>query len=148
MIREANKFDLDGCVEMMRRYASESPIKKLQDSQYHNEKHIRSLLLSIIIGRGFIFVDDDYRGMIVGIVVPNVWCPEINEIRELAWWVAPEHRNGTIGGKLFIAYEKRAQQLIEQGRAETVLISLMPQSPNIDLERRGFQKIDSTYCKE
>jgi N-acetylglutamate synthase-like GNAT family acetyltransferase len=148
MIREANKFDIDACVEMMRQYAAESPIIKLRDKKLHDEQHIRGLLSSLIIGRGFVLVDNEYRGMAAGIVVPNVWCPEVNEVRELAWWVAPEHRNTTIGGKLFLAYNKKAQELIDQERAEVVIISLMPQSPKIDLESRGFKKIDSTYCKE
>lgn len=148
MIREASKFDLDQCVEMMRCYAAEAPILKLRNKKYHNEDHIRQLLLSLMIGRGFVLIDDQYRGMIAGIVVPNVWCPDVSEVRELAWWVHPNHRNGTIGGKLFLAYNKKAQELVDQERAETILISLMPQSPNIDLEGRGFKKIDSTYCKE
>lgn len=148
MIREANKFDLDACVEMMRQYASESPIIKLQDKKYHDEAHIRKLLLSLMIGRGFVLIDNEYRGMAAAIVVPNIWCPSINEIHELAWWVQPEHRNSTIGGKLFLAYNKKAQELIDQERAEVVLISLMPQSPKIDLGSRGFKQIDSTYCKE
>lgn len=148
MIREANKFDIEACVEMMRRYAEESPIVRLRNKEYHDEQHIRSLISSLIIGRGFVLVDNEYRGMAAGIVVPNVWCPAINEVRELAWWVAPEHRDTTIGGKLFLAYNKRAQELIDQERAEVVIISLMPQSPKIDLESRGFKKIDSTYCKE
>lgn len=148
MIREANKFDIDACVEMMRRYAEESPILKLRNKEIHDEQHIRQLISALIIGRGFVLIDNEHRGMVAGIVTPNVWCPEINEVRELAWWVAPEHRNGTIGGKLFLAYNKKAQELVDQERAETIIISLMPQSPNIDLESRGFKKIDSTYCKE
>ena len=148
MIREASKFDLDACVQMMRQYASEAPILKLRDTQYHDEKHIRELLMALIIGRGFVLVDSEYRGMAAAIVVPNVWCPEINKVRELAWWVDPAHRNGTIGGKLFLAFNKKAQELVDQGRAEMTIISLMPQSPKIDLESRGFKKIDSTYCKE
>lgn len=133
---------------MMRRYAAESPIQKLKDKKYHNEEHIRSLLFSLMVGRGFVLVDNDYRGMVAAIVTPNIWCPEVSEVRELAWWVDPEHRNGTIGGKLFLAYGKKAQELVDQERAEVVLISLMPQSPQIKLEDRGFKKIDSTYCKE
>lgn len=148
MIREAYKYDLDACVEMMRQYAAESPIEKLKDKKYHNEDHIRSLLFSLMVGRGFVLVDNDYRGMVAAIVTPNIWCPEVSEVRELAWWVDPEHRNGTIGGKLFLAYGKKAQELVDQERAEVVMISLMPQSPQINLEGRGFKKIDSTYCKE
>ena len=133
---------------MMRKYAEESPILKLKEKQYHNEEHIRNLLFALMVGRGFVLVDNNYRGMAAAIVTPNIWCPDVNEVRELAWWVDPAHRNGTIGGKLFLAYQKKAQELVDQERAEIVLFSMMPQSPPIDLTSRGFKQIDSTYCKE
>ena len=148
MIREASKFDLDECVEMMRKYASESPIFKLRESAFHDSHYVRHFLFSLISGRCFIFVESHYRGMLAAIVTPNIWCPGVNEVKELAWWVHPEYRNGTIGGKLFLAYKRKAEGLIKQGRAQVMTVSLMSSSPSIDLEGRGFKRIEATYCKE
>jgi hypothetical protein len=148
LIREASKFDLDACVEMMRKYASESPIFKLRQAAFHDNYYVRHFLFSLICGRGFIFVDSQYRGMIAAIVTPNIWCPGVHEVKELAWWVDPEHRSGTIGGKLFVAYKVKAEKLIKEGRAQVMSVSLMANSPSIDLEGRGFKRIESTFCKE
>lgn len=148
MIRQASKFDLDACVEMMRRYASESPIGKLKEAAFHDGDYVRRFLFSLIAGRGFIFIESNYRGMIAAIVTPNIWCPGVNEVKELAWWVAPEHRNSTIGGKLFLAYRREAEQLIKDGRASIMTLSLMNNSPDIELEKRGFKMIEATYAKE
>lgn len=146
MIRLANKFDLDACVEMMRKYAQESPIAKLSQNSNHDSSYVKEFLFSLIAGRGFIYVDDDYKGMIAAIVTPNLWCPGVNEVKELAWWVKPEHRNAMIGGRLFVAFKRHSEKLIEEGRAHIITCSLMDNSPNIDLH--GFKKIETTYCKE
>lgn len=146
MIRLANKFDLDACVEMMRRYAQESPIEKLSQDHHHDSCYVRHFLFSLIAGRGFIYVDDDYKGMIAAIVTPNLWCPGIREVKELAWWVKPECRNGMIGGRLFVAFKRHADKMINEGQAQIVTCSLMNNSPNIDLQ--GFKKVETTYCKE
>lgn len=148
MIRKANKFDMDECVEMMRHYAAESPVRVLADPDNHDESHIRSIFTMLMAGRGFILIDDDYRGMLVAAIVQNLWCPKIKEVKELAWWVHPEHRDGMVGGKLLIAFEESAQELIADGRADSVAISLMETSPQIHLERRGFKKIEHTFVKE
>ena len=123
MIRLANKYDLDVCVEMMRQYAFESDIDVLSDTTSHNPEYVANLLLSLICGRGFIFIDDQHRGMIAGIITPNVWCNTVYELRELAWWVNKDHRDKTIGGKLFVAFNKKADELIRVGRkhAETMI---------------------------
>jgi N-acetylglutamate synthase-like GNAT family acetyltransferase len=145
MIRKANKFDLLECVEMMRRFAAESPVQALRDPLVHDEKHIQQIFITLIMGRGVVLVDDDMRGMIVGAITPNFWCPKIREIKELAWYVYPEHRNKMIGGRLLMAFEKEAQDLIDQGRANFMAMSLM--SADINLTRRGFQQLEKTYVK-
>ncbi len=148
MIRLANKFDLDDCVEMMRHYAAESSIHKLRQAANHDSQYVKQFLFSLIAGRGFICIDSQKRGMLVAIVTPNIWCPGVNEVKELAWWVHPDHRDGTVGGKLFVFFRKHAEELIEDGRAEIITASLMANSPAIDLEARGFRRIESTFCKE
>lgn len=148
MIRLANKFDIKACTEMLRMYSAESSIAKLKNAKHHDDKYVEQLLLSLIVGRGFIYLDDEYKGLIVAIITPNFWCPGVYEVRELAWWVHPNHRNGTLGGRLFLAFNKHADRLIEEGRAHIVTASLMASSPKIDLQARGFVNIESTFCKE
>lgn len=148
MIREASKFDLDACVEMMRQYAQESTIKMLANPDNHIDVHVRNVFTSLIYGRGFVLIDEQARGFLAAIVTPNFWCPVVKEVKELAWWVHPDHRNGTIGGRLFVAYNKKAQELIDQGRADLMTVSLMSNSPAIDLEARGFSRIEASFCKE
>lgn len=145
MIRLANKFDLEACWEMMCQYASEAGIPALADKNAHNQQHIYDLLGSIIAGRGFVLIDDKQRGMIAAIIQRNFWCPSVIELREVAWWVHPDHRHRSIGGRLFRSFNAQAQILRDNGRVNVVFLSLLEQSPVKALP--GYRRMDSTFVK-
>lgn len=145
MIRFASKFDVPVLVEMMRKYADESPIEVLRKKEHHNRDYTKSVLEQLIIGRGFVLIDDKMRGMLAAMVAPNFWCPSVSEVKEIAWWVHPEYRNGTIGGRLYHAFMKKAQELVDQKIADVICISLMHTSSVHDLP---LKKIETTYVKE
>ena len=144
MIRKATRFDLPECVEIMRQYAAESPMLALANSAAHNDDHVESLLMSLIAGRGFVLIDDQYRGMLAAIVIQNIWCPSVVQVNEMAWWVNPAHRNGSVGGKLFVAFKREAEALVKAGRAHVICASLIHDG----LTLKGFHKLETTYCKE
>lgn len=145
MIRLANKIDLPVLVEMMRGYASESPMPLLADPANHDEQHIRDLLISLIAGRGFVLLDDKNRGMLAAIVVQNVWCPAVLELKELAWWVEPEHRDGSVGGRLFIKFNEIADAYLQSNRVQSVAMSLLESSKVKNLP--GYKKIEATFLR-
>lgn len=144
MIRKATRFDLPECVEIMRQYAAESPMLALSNPAAHDAAHVESLLMAMIAGRGFVLLDDQHRGMLAAIIIKNVWCPSVVVVQELAWWVAPEHRGGTVGGKLFAAFKREADSLVKAGRAQVICASLIHDG----LTLKGFHKLETTYCKE
>lgn len=148
MIRAATPFDMPALVSMMRGYAKEIPPKILKDPSLHNQAHIESLLASLMAGRGFILIDDDGRGFIAAIFNQNLWCPSIYELNELAWWVKPEHRGGTVGGRLWKAFDVKAQDLLDNGRVQIICSSVLADSPKINYEKRGYRLMQKTYFKE
>lgn len=145
MIRLANKFDLDACVEMMRQYAAESGIPALMAAENHDEQHIRDLLISLMAGRGFILIDSEHRGMLAAMVCRNFWCPKVLELREAAWWVHPDHRNKTLGGRLFAVFNAQAKRMLDDGHVQVAFLSLLESSSVKSLP--DFVKVDSTYMK-
>lgn len=148
MIRKATPFDMPALVSMMRGYAKEIPMETLKDSSLHDQAHIESLMASLMAGRGFILIDDLSRGFIAAIVNQNVWCPSIYELNELAWWVTPEHRGGTVGGRLWKKFDILAQDLLDKGRIQIICSSLNVNSPGINYEKRGYKLMQKTYFKE
>lgn len=148
MIRKANKLDIPILLDFMREYAKESPIKILNDLDKHDADYATNLFFSIMAGRGFILVDDELNGMIVAIKTPNLWCPKVLELHELAWWVKPEKRNSTLGGKLWCAFKNEANKMLEENKVQLVTVTKMSTSPVLDYEKRGFALLDTRYFKE
>ena len=148
MIRLANKFDIPILIAMIQEFSKETLIQKYKDQALWDKKYVGNLLYSLIVGRGFIVIDEDLKGMIIAMITPNVWCPKSNQLNELAWWVAPEARNGLLGGKLWIEFNKQAQKLLDEKRIDVVMTSLMANSPKIDYSKRGFKQLHTTFFRE
>ena len=148
MIRSAYRHEIPILVEMMRDYASQAPVPVLRSAKAHDADHVANLLFSIIEGRGFVLIDEHHRGFIAAIITPNVWCPAVKELHELAWWVVPEHRESTIGGRLWSEFNKYADILMKEGRVDFVCSSLLANSPSIDYTKRGYQLMEATYFRD
>ena len=148
MIREATKYDIPILIEMMQEYSAQSPIAILQDKTAHDPAHVTKLMEIMVAGRGFVLIDDRNRGFLAAIVLSNVWCPEVYELRELAWWVKPEHRNGTVGGRLWLEFDLRAKQMMDACRVDYVCTSVLSNSPFIDFTKRGYKPLEATFFKE
>lgn len=144
MIREATKYDTTQILEMLREFRKESAIPQFQTLE--NETTVQNLVLSIIVGRGQIFLDDD-KGLIIGLITPSVWCNRTYILHELAWYVRPKYRHTKLGYRLLKAYLDYGRRLKDEGRISYFTISKMDTSPNIDYGRFGFNKIEENWIQ-
>lgn len=145
-MRYATKYDMPHLVDMMKSYAKESGIETLQKKQ--NEGHVKTLFYEMLKGRGFILVDDQLRGFLAAYITSNFWNSNVRELHEVAWWVMPEYRDTSIGGRLWLRFNKLAQDLLDQKRVQIVCTSLMPSSPDIDYTRYKFKPLQATFYRE
>lgn len=148
MIRHATKYDIPILVDMVQQYAKEFPSELARQEKWFNKKYIQQLLMTLIAGRGFVLIDDDERGFLAALILQNLWYPELQELSEIAWWVKPEHRNGSVGGKLWVMYDKEANKLKAEGRIHYSKTTITVSSPDINYEKRGYKKLETTYLKE
>lgn len=132
----------------MREYANEAPIEQFKDSLNQNPEYFAQLIYEIINGKGFVLVDNEVNGMLIAVITPNIWCPKVIELKELAWWVKPTHRQGTLGGKLWLEFDKKSKELLNNSRIDIVYSTIMVSSPDINYEKRGYKKLETTYFKE
>jgi hypothetical protein len=133
---------------MMREYALEAPVETFKDPINQNPEYFQQLVYEIIAGKGFVLVDNELNGMLIAIITQNIWCPKVYELKELAWWVKPEHRSGLLGGKLWLEFNRKSKELLDNGRINIVYSTVMVSSPTIDYEKRGFKKLETTYFRE
>ena len=148
MIRLATRYDIPRLLEIVEAYAYENPIKKLGEPNNHIPCYVEELLFGIIQGRGFIYIDKYLRGAIIAYKTSNIWSPKVNELNELLWWVEPEYRNGTVGGRLWKAFDKRANEMLEAGQVDFVCTSISANGPLIDYTRRGYKPLGATFVRE
>ena len=148
MIRLATRYDIPILINLIEQYCYEAPIDFVKDKKYHNKEYVEKLLFEIIAGRGFIFVDDEFKGMIGGIIISNIWFPDVMELHELFWWVKPEFRDEMLGGRLWIKFDDMAQKLLNSERIKLVHATKMPSSPNLKYEKFGYKPLNITFYRE
>lgn len=148
MIRLAKKYDIPRLLEIVEAYSYENPIKILGRQENHFPKHVADLLFSIIAGRGFILIDKHMRGALIAVKQNNIWSPNVKELHELLWWVEPEHRNGMVGGKLWLHFDKIATEMMKTGDVNFVVTSTSAHGPLIDYTKRGYLPFSANFVKE
>lgn len=148
MIRLASRYDIPRLLEIVEAYSFENPIDALGKTNNHFPKHVEQLLFSIIQGRGFIYIDNAMTGALIAIRQSNIWSPSVIELHELLWWVEPEHRNGTVGGRLWKAFDKTAKEMLKVGTVNVVYTSVSAKGPLIDYTTRGYKPVGASFAKE
>ena len=148
MIRQATKYDMPVLIEMMRDYSAQAPIKAIQKNEAHNESHVAQLMTIMMAGKGFVLIDNENRGFLAAMVINNFWCPNVIELHEIAWWVKPEYRKTTVGGRLWKEFDRMAQKMINDGRVTFACTSVLANSPLIDYTKRGYKLMEATFFRE
>ena len=149
MVRHATLQDFDKIMEMMIDFANSSPYEAQHMPQY-NDEYVRRLLCNFI-SQGVILLGEvkgEVVGMLIAGISPDVWLPHVKTMKEVAWWVEPEHRFSTIGFRLLKEYIKCGEIMVEKGIIDGFTLTNMEISPDFDLEKRGWKKIESNYLFE
>lgn len=142
MITQATRHDLEQVKTLLRAYAQEQRLPYLQDTE--DVAHVEGILLSIFAGRGFVLLDDQGRGMLIAIVSPSFWLPSVRELHELAFFVLPQHRNGTVGGRLWLRFNALASAMLAEKRVSAVVTSRVR---GLDIERYGYERVHETLVR-
>jgi len=148
-IRKATIQDFDRIMEMMIDFANSSPYEAHHNPQY-NDTWVRRLLCKFMAGGCILLAEHEEKtiGMLIGDISPDPWLPEIKTLREVAWWVDKEHRMTSAGYKLLLRYIKFGKALQEAGEIQGFTLTNMEQSPDFDLEKRGWRSIEKNYIYE
>ena len=145
-IRRATIQDFDRIMEMMIDFANSSPYAPQRDPEY-NDTWVRRLLCSFMHEGCILLAEHEEQviGMLIAQIQPDPWLPEIKTLKEVAWWVDPEHRMGSAGYKLLLKYVKYGKALVEASEIVGFTLTNMEQSPDFNLEKRGWQPIEKNY---
>lgn len=112
----------------------------------YNQPYFETLLDNIFAGQGAIFIEDN-KGLLLAYIAPTIWNDKVFAMHELAWYVKPEHRNTTIGYRLFVSYINYGKVLKEQGRISYFTMTKLDNSPDLKYEKYGFRKKDENWIQ-
>ena len=149
MIRLADHKDTLIVVDLLRRFLTETSYSQAQQAVRDTE-HLCKITW-LVQQHGYIwlaFKDEEPVGLLMAVCEPNMWLPSAKELRELVWYVVPEHRQSTVGGKLFLQYCRKGDELLSKGDIQGYFTTQMTTTKSIDLERRGFKQTETTFLKE
>ena len=89
--------------------------------------------------------EDDLAGVFMSIESPDIWIPKMVIMNELVWWVSPNYRDTSVGYRLLKEYTDACKILVDKGSIANFTMTLLENSPEIDLEKRGWDKIETNY---
>lgn len=147
-IRKMNRSDFDQVIDLLNEFSLESGLDLgLIEDDYKD--YARKILLHCnLSGVNYLAQDGNKLvGMILSLKDHDIWLPKIIRLREVAWYVKPEYRSGSCGGKLFLEYCREAEKLQNQGQISSYAITKLHNSPDFDYARRGFKLVETTYMK-
>jgi len=155
MIRRATIQDYDDIMAMMINFANSSPYSALHNPKY-NDAYIRRLLDSfgkegvILLGiqTHQTHQTDQTVGMLIAQIQTDAWLPHVKTMKEVAWWVEPEHRMSTLGYRLLKEYVNIGKTLVDKEVISGFTLTNMEISPDFDLEKRGWRPIETNYIYE
>lgn len=147
--RLANKFDLPQVIRLLKQFQKETPIDAM--SAIYDEQHINKCFQHILMGAGVAIVADapngDTVGIIIGVVAPNLWDPQLLWLKELAFFVDHEYRNTSAAYRLITHYNQIAEEMTNDGRIFCYTLTKMVNSPDLKFDRFGYRKIEETWVK-
>lgn len=143
MIREATEQDLEAIMEMAEKFYAATEYSEVIP---FDRESAENLVLSSC-KQGMCFVDDDYRGFVLGMLFP--YSLNNSEIvgSELAWWVEPEYRNEMVGIQLLEALESAAETNGAKMWSMMCLESIEPDKVERIYERMGYTRTERTFTR-
>jgi N-acetylglutamate synthase-like GNAT family acetyltransferase len=68
-------------------------------------------------------------------------------MREIAWWVDPEYRGSSAGGKLLAEYNRIGELMVEKDIISAYTITTLGMSDHLNLQKRGWHAIETNFVK-
>jgi len=149
MIRQAQRPDFAAICDLLEDYFREGAYGDHID--YGFDRARAAKILFNVTHMGYIWLyeaDNKVVGVLAAIREPNIWFPQKISMREMFWYVKPEYRHRVGAAKLFVAYERQAQELLNNNSIDGYFMTEMSTTSNLNLESRGFRLAERLYIKD
>jgi hypothetical protein len=144
-IREANKFDIPYFIHMVRKIHEKEEIGKFNVE--FNDDYLNSLFVTAINGGGIALIAENEKpiGIMMGLILPNIWSNQTLMMNELLWYVDEEHRHSRAGYLMLKKYQEVCEELIKNKRIKFHTINTAKSMFDIDFTRFGYERTSETW---
>jgi hypothetical protein len=149
MIKLATTNDTLIVVDLLKSFLQETSYSQAVEASQDFEHLCKITWISLQHGYIWLaYVNELPVGLLMAVKEPNLWLPKARELKELVWFIRPEYRKNSIGGKLFLNFCKKGEELLKSGEIQGYFTTKMTTTDTIDYESRGFRQTEVTYIKE
>ena len=148
IVRPATQADDDAIIDILKQFAEEQPFGKLKiQASAYNDHHVRKILSAIRTGGLCLLACEKEQivGVFMSAVATDIWLPNMRIMNEIVWWVNPEWRDSSAGLRLLKEYTKIGEQMVEKGDISTFTLTLLENSPKINIQKRGWSPVETNY---
>ena len=135
MIRQANKYDIDKIVELLKDFAIQSNNQLKGSPLDWSKTYVTQIITNIMAGQGFILIDDKQTGILVAYKSHCFWNDKSIQLQE----VMLHGYNKFVITRLIKEYTKIAKELLRKREINQATISSYN---NLKFERYGMKLIE------
>jgi hypothetical protein len=135
LIRQANKYDIDKIIELLKDFAIKSENELKGSPLDWSKTYVMQVITNIISGQGFILIDDEQTGILIAYKNHCFWNDKSIQLQE----VMLHGYNKFVIARLIKEYINIAKELLKKREINQATISSYD---NINLERYGMKLIE------
>lgn len=135
MIRQANKYDTDKIIELLKDFAIKSESQLKGSPLDWSKTYVMQLITNIIAGQGFILIDDKQTGILIAFKNHCFWNNKSIQLQE----VMLHGYNKFVIARLIKEYIKIAKELLDKREINQATMSSYN---DLKFERYGMNKLE------
>lgn len=135
MIRQANKYDIDKIIELLKDFAIKTDSQLKGSPLDWSKTYVMQLITNIIAGQGFILIDDKQTGILIAFKNHCFWNDKSIQLQE----VMLHGYNKFVIARLIKEYIKIAKELLNKREINQATMSSYN---DLKFERYGMNKLE------
>ena len=135
MIRQANKYDIDKIIELLKDFAIKTESQLKGSPLDWSKTYVMQLITNIIAGQGFILIDDEQTGILIAFKNNCFWNDKSIQLQE----VMLHGYNKFVIARLIKEYIKIAKELLNKREINQATMSSYN---DLKFERYGMNKLE------
>jgi len=141
VIRPAHKYDIDKIIDLMKLFAVEYKSPLTANPMLWSKTHIQAIVLEIIVGRGFVLIDEENNGLLIACKTPVLWMPKMYQLQELM--LRSDNKITTM--RLIKEYLRRGKVMLQD---KSIAQITLPTTSDIDLTKIGMIKVQTDWVMQ